>query len=117
MPPVPAQCVISTMSRAVFNPVVVRPIFHHFELINPRMFETPAANTIPLFGLNQRYVGEIYGDRAKELVLDEHAADKIADVLSRPDYYAEIVRGIRRHLAETQSYQKRLEELIQIIES
>jgi hypothetical protein len=117
LPPIPAQHVIATMSRAVFNPVVVRPIFHHFELINPRMFETPAANTIPLFGLNPRYVVEIFGDRARELVLDEHAADKIADVMSRPEYYADIVRGIRRHLAETQSYQKRLQGLIQIIES
>jgi hypothetical protein len=117
MPAVPAHCVVVTMSRAVFNPIIVRPIFYHFELINPRMFETPAANTIPLFGLHQRCVGEIYGDRARELVLDEHAAEKIADVLRRPEYYAEIVKDIRRHLAQTQSYQKRLEELVGIIES
>lgn len=117
LPPVPARCVVGTMSRAMFNPVIVRPIFHHFELINPRMFETPAANTIPLFGLNQRYVSEIYGDRAQELVLDDHGSDKIADVLSRPEHYAEIVQGVRRHLAETHSYQKRLEELVRIVES
>lgn len=117
MPAVQAHCVVSTMSRAVFNPVIVRPIFHRFELINPRMFETPAANTIPLFGLNRRYVCEIYSDRATELVLDGNASDKIADVLSRPDDYAEIVRDIRRHLAEAHSYQKRLQELIDIVES
>jgi hypothetical protein len=37
-------------------------------------------------------------------------------VLSRPDHYAGIVRGIRRHLAATHSYTARLQELINIIE-
>jgi Glycosyl transferases group 1 len=114
-PPVPARCVISTMSQGIFNPVVVRPIFHHFQLVNPRMFETPAANTIPLFGLNPTYVREIYGERATELVLGEDAADQIRDVLNRPEYYADIVRGIRRHLAEKHSYAARLEQLMQIV--
>ena len=31
-------------------------------LVNPRLFETPAANTIPVFGLDPEYVREIYGD-------------------------------------------------------
>jgi Glycosyl transferases group 1 len=116
-PPVPARCVISTMSKGVFNPVVVRPIFHHFQLVNPRMFETPAANTIPLFGLNPTYVREIYGDRATALVLGENASDQIRDVLNRPDHYADIVRDIRRHLAEKHSYAARLNQLLQIVQN
>jgi hypothetical protein len=114
-PPVPSTCVVSTMSQGVFNPVVVRPIFHHLQLVNPRMFETPAANTIPLFGLNREYVREIYGDRATELVLDEHASDRIRDVMDRPEYYADIVRGMRQHLAAHHSYEVRLQQLLDIV--
>jgi hypothetical protein len=115
-PPVPANCVLSTMSQGVFNPVIVRPIFHHFQLVNPRMFETPAANTIPLFGLNATYVREIYGERATDLVLGSDAPDQIRDVLDRPEYYAEIVRDIRGHLAAKHSYAARLTQLIEMVE-
>src|SRR5262249_46141916 len=58
MPPIPVEQVIPTMSRGIFNPVIVRPTFNHFRLVNPRLFETPAANTIPLFGLDVGYVRE-----------------------------------------------------------
>jgi hypothetical protein len=114
-PPVPSTCVVSTMSQGIFNPVVVRPIFYHFQLVNPRMFETPAANTIPLFGLNRDYVREIYGERATELVLDGHASERICDVLERPEYYADIVRSIRTHLAEHHSYAARFRQLLDIV--
>lgn len=84
MPPVPVRQVITSMSRGVFNPVLVRPIFNHLRIVNPRLFETPAANTIPLFGLPPEYVQEIYGEQALELVLGDNASEKIADLLRRP---------------------------------
>jgi hypothetical protein len=117
MPPVPIDEVVATMSRGRFTPVLVRPLFNHLRLANPRLFETPAANTIPLFGLDAEYVEEIYGGRAGELVLGEAPSDKIEDVLRRPDRYTEIVQDVRRHLAENHSCAARLQELIDIAQS
>jgi hypothetical protein len=117
LPPVPVDQVIPTMSKGVFNPVLIRPVFDHLRLVTCRTFETPAANTIPLFAQDADYVTEIYGERALELVLGEGASDRILDVLRRPDYYAEIVREVRRHLAERHSYAVRLQELVRIVAS
>jgi len=118
LPPILFGAVIESMSRGVFHPILYRPLFNHLQLVTCRTFETPAANTIPLFGLDEAYVPEIYGERAQELVLNgPRPQEKIMDVLERPDYYAEIVAGIRRRLAQQHSYQARLRELIRIVES
>jgi hypothetical protein len=117
-PPIPFEQVVSWMSKASFNPVISRPTFNRLRLVTPRFFETPAANTIPLFGLDEAYVQEIYGEPALELVLPaDRPEEKILDMLRRPGYYAEIVRGIRRHLTQKHSQAARLQELIAIVES
>jgi hypothetical protein len=116
--PVPFKQVLPWMSKATFNPVVSRPTFNRMRLVTPRFFETPAASTIPLFGLDDAYVAEIYGDAALELVLPaEGGESKVLDVLRRPHYYAEIVRGIREHLVKNHSQAARLKELIEIAQS
>ena len=82
------------------------------------LFETPAANTIPLFDLDAAYVHEIYGAAGLELLLPEVNGDeKIHDIIDRPDHYAGVVREIRGHLAAEHCQEKRLRELIDIIES
>ena len=117
MPPIPYPQVPATMSKAVFNPVMYRPLFECLEMVTCRTFETPAAATIPLFILEPEYVREIYGDRATELLLgNEKPEDKILDVLSRPDHYAGVVREIRREFGRVHSPEVRLRELIQIIQ-
>jgi len=117
MGPVPVGQVIESMSKGIFNPVLIRPLFNHLRLVNPRLFETPAANTIPLFALDHQYVKEIYGDEAFELVLPEdHPEEKILDIVRWPEHYARILRGIRRYLAEKHSYEARLKQLIKIVE-
>lgn len=118
LPPVPFEQVVPWMSKATFNPVLTRPTFNGMRIVTPRYFETPAANTIPLFGLDEAYVAEIYGEQALELVLpSQQPEEKVADLLRRPGYYAEIVRGIRYHLREKHSQTARFKELIEIIES
>ncbi len=52
-PPVRFDQVIASMSQGVFTPVIYRPLFEHLQLVTCRTFETPAANTIPLFGLRR----------------------------------------------------------------
>jgi hypothetical protein len=118
MEPIPFRQVIETMSRGVFNPVVYRPLFERLGMVTCRTFETPAAGTIPLFLLNPQYVREVFGDGAAELLLGgERPHDKIADVMARPDHYAQVVRGIRREFAQRHSPEARLRELIEIVES
>ena len=71
-----------------------------------------------MFGLDAAYVEEIYGERALELLLPaEGGEQKIDDMLRRPDYYGEVVYGIRQHLRAKHSQAARLKELIEIIES
>jgi hypothetical protein len=118
LPPILFGEVIESMGRGVFHPVVLRPLFNRLRLVTCRTFETFAANTIPLFSLEEAYVEEVYGGRSLELVLPEdRPQDKILDVLRRPEHYAEIVREIRGHLAAEHSYAGRLRELIDIIEA
>jgi len=98
--------------------VIYRPVFSRLQLVTCRTFETPAASTMPLFGLDEEYVLEIFGEQAVELVLPEdHPEEKIADIVRRPDDYADIVMSIRRHLAERHSYMARLQQLMEILQS
>jgi hypothetical protein len=116
--PVRFDQVIAHMSKGLFSPVIYRPLFDHLRLVTCRTFETPAANTLPLFAQEAADVAEIYGERAVELVLPQHQPqEKILDLLRRPGYYAAIVQDIRRHLTAQHSYEVRLRELIGIVES
>jgi len=118
MPAVHFRQVIEAMSRGVFMPVIYRPLFDYLRMVTCRTFETPAANTIPLFTQDRKYVEELFGEEALELTLtDERPQDKILGILRRPERYARIVKGIRRRLAERHSYELRLRELIEIVKS
>jgi hypothetical protein len=116
LPPVRFDRVMDSMSEGVCSPVIYRPLFDHLRLVTCRTFETPAANTIPLFAQDEAYVSEIYGEEAVELVLPEREPHgRIADVLCRPAHYARIVTGMRRHLAKKYSYVARIRELVDIV--
>jgi hypothetical protein len=115
MPPVRFDRVIDEMGRGVFSPVIYRPLFDRLRLITCRTFETPAANTLPLFAQEPDFVAEVYGDEAVELVLPAHRPeDKILDLLRRPERHARVVGGMRRRLAERYSYEAQLKELVDI---
>jgi glycosyltransferase involved in cell wall biosynthesis len=117
LPAVPYQEVTDTINRGVFNPVVYRPLFERLGMVTCRTFETPAAGTIPLFLLDRNYITEIFGECALELGLDdEHAHEKILDVLERPEHYAGIVMGIRESFGRRHNPDTRLRELISYIE-
>jgi hypothetical protein len=114
-PPVPVGDVIATMGRGVFNPVLVRPTFDHLGLVTCRTFETPAAATIPLFDQTPRHVEEIYGEAGIELLLGDDPTARIADVLARPERYADAVAEIRRHLSKRHSFTVRVAELVELV--
>jgi Glycosyl transferases group 1 len=116
--PIPFAQVIDWMSKGTLCPVIYRPLFSHLRFVTCRTFETPAANTIPLIGLDTEYVREIYGDEAIELVLPHDIAaaqQKVVDIIQRPEHYSAIVMGIRKHLAEKHSFKARLREMVEII--
>ncbi len=115
--PVPFERVIEWMSKALLNPVISRPTFSAMRFVTPRFFETPAANTIPVFGLDGAHVEEIYGRAARELVLGEEPSKRLLDMVRKPEHYTEVVKSIRQHLAQHHTQTVRLRELIEIVES
>jgi hypothetical protein len=113
---IPFADVIGWMGKAMFNPVLSRPTFRHLHIVTPRFFETPAANTIPIFLQDVSHVCGIYGEAAVELTLNEaDATDKILDIMTRPTYYATIVARMRQHLRQEHSHVARLHQLIEIV--
>jgi glycosyltransferase involved in cell wall biosynthesis len=118
LPPVRFQYVIDWMSKARFNPVLLRSVFDRLRIVTPRLFETVAASTIPLFVMDPAHVREIYGEQGLELLLpDDRPEDKIQDIVHHPKRYADVVAELRRHVAERHSHAARLQRLIEIIES
>lgn len=118
LPPVRFDAVVPCMGWGTFSPVIYRPLFDHLQLVTCRTFETPAANTIPLFAQEESFVTEVYGQDASALVLPAREPhETILDVLERPDQYKSIVGRIRSHLATEHSYARRLRELIEIVAS
>src|SRR5260370_37315100 len=97
------------MSRGVINPVSYRPLFSRLRLVTCRTFETPAAGTIPLFGLERAYVRDIFGNDADALVLpEEHAEEKIADIMLDPEKKAESGLGTGRNSVYSHTNSDRL---------
>ena len=83
------------------QPGLYRPLFDHLRLVTCRTFETPAANTIPLFAQDAAFVEEIYGPEARRA-----GAAARSDRRRRswtcwrgPTTIARSSAGIRRHLA------------------
>lgn len=116
IPPIRFDEVIGWMSRGVFSPVIYRPLFDHLQLVTCRTFETPAANTIPLFCQHQQFVSDVYGPAGLELVLPQECGqDKIVDLFDRRQYYLKVVRELRHVLNQRYSYASRIRELVQIV--
>jgi hypothetical protein len=117
LPPIAFAQVIDWMSKAVVNPVLLRPTFNRMRLVTPRMFETPAANTIPLFAFDPDHAREIYGNAALDLVLRQDGTQMLRDMVQHPDSYGHRLTQIRAHLADRHSHKVRLRQLLEIVES
>jgi hypothetical protein len=116
--PVQFDCVMASMGLGTFTPVIYRPLYDRLQLVTCRTFETPAANTLPLFCQTADFVSEIYGEAALELRLpDDDPHEKILDLLERPDHYVGIVEGIRAHLRQKYSYERQFGRLVELIEA
>jgi hypothetical protein len=117
-PPIPFEHVITWMSKATFNPVLMRPIFHKLQLVTPRLFETVSASTLPLLDMAPEHVRQIYGDEATALILPaDHPERSILQAVRQPERSIGILEGIRAYLTEQHSYAHRFRELLAILES
>jgi hypothetical protein len=116
VPPVCFDEVIGWMSRGLFSPVIYRPLFDHLQLVTCRTFETPSANTIPLFCQECQFVQDVYGTAGLELVLPpERAQEKILDLFENRSHYLKVVRELRHVLSERYTFSARVRELVEMI--
>jgi hypothetical protein len=117
-PPIRFEQVIPWMSKALLNPVLMRPIFERLQLVTPRLFETLSASTIPLFNMDPEQVRQIYGEEATALILPaDRPEQSILESIRRPERCIEVLKGIRAHLTEQHSHARRFKELLAIVES
>lgn len=113
---IPYDQVVESMSQARFNPVIHRPLYNHLGLVTHRTFETFCADTIPLLLLPEGLVEAIYGPAARGLMLTEDPAAQIRDMLCHPETYWEAVLETRRHLEQNHSVERRVRELVSLLE-
>ncbi|MBO0858354.1 MAG: hypothetical protein J2P21_07810 [Chloracidobacterium sp.] len=114
---IPFDQVVPFVSQARFSPVIHRPLFNHLGIVTNRTFETFCSDTIPLLMLPEQMVESIYGRAALPLVLRDDVAGQICDIQSRPEVYWDAVLKTRAYLAERHSFERRLQELMAILES
>lgn len=117
-PSAPFGTILECMSQGKFNPVLVRPILSHMMYLTPRMFETFAANTVPILSSELNYLTKVFGPEVLELVIeDNEPAHLITKVLENRRFYIEVLHSIRSNLVAKQSYSHRLFELIELATS
>lgn len=115
-PPAPYGAVEATMSRALINPVLIRPSLNALNLVTPRMFETFMADTVPVM---QKDLTDnaltLYGDKVEPLCLSDDPASDILRITKEYPYFRKIVGDIRNRLIDEHSYAIRLKELTSFV--
>lgn len=114
-PPVPFGTVISRMGDALLTPVLVRPVLGALRFLTPRMLETLAADTLPVYREEDRHIGELYLDGDGEFCLERGSEESIARVLRDRRRLSESAREIHARLSDRLSYPvlvRRLRDLL-----
>jgi glycosyl transferase family 1 len=108
--------VIPVMSTARINVMTQRPFFREMKILTSKFFEIFSAETTPLVMIDQDHAELVYGPAGRELALcGEGIAEKIVDVLERPDRYRDVVEEVRRHLDAHHAYRNRVQELVEAL--
>lgn len=111
--PAPYGHLEEAMSRGLLHPILVRPILNDLRFVTPRMFETLAADTIPLIPAYFTHATKLYGDEIKQLTLSDNPAGLIMKILDNYDKYRKLTRDIHETLKRKHSYEARLAELLE----
>lgn len=113
--PVGPNKVVKTMSTGVFNPVLVSKKLLERKLYTPRMFETLAALTIPLFPDSFSYANRIYGCRIKKLVFNNNnLGEVITKAVKERRTLERYLNHLRKELFERFSSYRSLKRLVKI---
>jgi hypothetical protein len=114
----PFSEVIEFQGRAKFCPIIHRPLYNELGLVTNRTFETFCSDTIPILLLPPSTVLEIHGPDALSLTPgSEGLVARLHDMIDRPAVYWDAVLKTRSHLAAQHSYERRLEQLLAILEN
>jgi hypothetical protein len=114
---IPFSEVSGFLGQAKFSPVFHRPLFQKLGFVTNRTFETFCADTIPILMLTEGTVRDIYGEEALPLAPGEQIRERLLDIIRSPEPYWDAVLKTRAHLAEHHSYQRRFEELVNILKA
>jgi hypothetical protein len=101
-PPVPFGQVVERMGDALLTPVLVRPVLGAMRLLTPRMLETIAADTVPVYRPEDGYIAELYADEGGDLAVG--SADDVARALRDRRRLARKALEIHARLAAGYSY-------------
>jgi hypothetical protein len=114
--PIPYSDFRKCLSQARFSPIFQRPLFNELGLVSNRIFETFAADTMPLLLLPEPLVVSIYGQHATPLILGDDIAGQLEDMIRNPLPYWEAIARVRKHLFAHHSYHQRLSELTDLLQ-
>lgn len=109
---VPFDEVEPRMGQGKLHPIFIRPILNALKLITPRMFETFAADTVPILPPYFHHAAALYGEKVRPLCLPPNPNDSILSMLDNYSDYVCLAFEIRNELITAHSYESRLAELI-----
>jgi len=116
-PPVPFGTVISFMGDALLTPVLVRPVLGALQFLTPRMLETLAAETLPVYREEDRYLRELYLDDDGDFSLEKGSEEFFARVSRDRRRLSKTAREIHARLSQRLSYPVLVRELRDIFTS
>lgn len=108
--PAPFGRVAETMSQSVLAPVLLRPVLSKLGLLTPRMFETAAARTIPVYTEADPIVATLYADGGA-LCLGANPAARLREILAAIPRFEGIAAELRERLAGEYGYEANLRGL------
>jgi hypothetical protein len=111
-PSVPFDEVETVMGQGKLHPIFIRPILNTLEFVTPRMFETFAADTVPILPPYFTHAVHLYGKQVLPLYLTENPADIVITMLEKYPDYLSLVQEIRTNLIKEHTYEVRLSELL-----
>lgn len=115
-PSVPFGSVIDNMSRSRISPVLVRPVLSAMKMLTPRMFETLAAHTIPIYRSAERYIGDIWKDDGV-FCGGSNLCEAILRLSDRAGQVDDHLRELRHQMRKTYGYEVLVRQLAEIMSS
>jgi len=114
-PPVPFGTVVSEMALATISPILVRPVLTTLGFVTPRMFETVASGSLPVFTDDVSYIRELYGEEAEGFQLGTDPGDVLARMVRDPEPYRRRLVRVQRRLQAEYGYPRLLVTLAKLL--